>query len=498
MIFDDTSNEDINLSDNKDLDKKDISYLEEEFKVLKEIEEERKKSIAEYKKEQEEKLQKYLEFKKVVDKVAKKKLTEKDFKSPEIQSLLKEFKSSTYTLFIKERFKERGRYNIHIRDSIERGKRGLNISLPIPFMPGLSKHIAGVQAGTYYLIGAQTGLGKTAFIDDCFILSPLEHLIKLKNKRKELEAKNIKPSEELVGITSIDFKVLYLSQEISLSQKLKKWACRKLLLDKGIYINTNILDSKGDMILPPEVDQYMLTDEFLDYMDEIEEHIIIYQTPKTGEEMEKMIKDFAKRRGTFAKRKVSTHKDLEDSLDEVYYPKQKELVIMVTDHLALIKKKNSKKEAMDDYSSRIVKLRNLLNYSFVVVQQFNREGQSTDRQKLSDTPQLNDFKESGNSQEDANLVLALYDPVRANKEQFEGFDMLRLKNIFRSLHILKNRDGEANKVIPMQFMGGVGFFRQLRNSKIFESQGGYEIVNSLESTYNTIIKPYMKEGKINW
>lgn len=76
-------------------------------------------------------------------------------------------------------------------------------------------------------------------------------------------------------------------------------------------------------------------------------------------------------------------------------------------------------------------------------------------------PQLSDFKESGNTQEDANVVLALFSPQRYEIPRFRDYDIVKMRNRFRSLSILKNRDGEADKVLGMEFIGEVGTFNEL-------------------------------------
>ncbi len=76
-------------------------------------------------------------------------------------------------------------------------------------------------------------------------------------------------------------------------------------------------------------------------------------------------------------------------------------------------------------------------------------------------PQLSDFKESGNTQEDANVVLALFSPQRYEIPSFRDYNITRLRNRFRSVSILKNRDGEADKILGMKFIGEVGTFSEL-------------------------------------
>jgi len=63
----------------------------------------------------------------------------------------------------------------NVIEKIERGKEGLNTGLYMGF-DRLVEYIPGIQQGTYYLIGGETGSGKTAFIDACFLYNPYDWL----------------------------------------------------------------------------------------------------------------------------------------------------------------------------------------------------------------------------------------------------------------------------------------------------------------------------------
>ena len=58
-------------------------------------------------------------------------------------------------------------------NKINRGQQGLNKGLPMGF-ERLVQFIPGIQQGTYYLIGGETGSGKTAFTDDAFLYNPYD------------------------------------------------------------------------------------------------------------------------------------------------------------------------------------------------------------------------------------------------------------------------------------------------------------------------------------
>lgn len=61
-------------------------------------------------------------------------------------------------------------------EDVEAGRQGRNIGLSTGSKK-LDNALGGVQRGTYYLIGGNTGTGKTAFADHAFVLSPYENYL---------------------------------------------------------------------------------------------------------------------------------------------------------------------------------------------------------------------------------------------------------------------------------------------------------------------------------
>ena len=59
------------------------------------------------------------------------------------------------------------------------------------------------------------------------------------------------------------------------------------------------------------------------------------------------------------------------------------------------------------------------------------------------------------------MVLALFSPQRYEIPNFRDYNIGLLRNRFRSLSILKNRDGEADKMLGLQFLGEIGGFDEL-------------------------------------
>jgi replicative DNA helicase len=130
--------------------------------------------------------------------------------------------------------------------------------------------------------------------------------------------------------------------------------------------------------------------------------------------------------------------------------------------------------------------RDFYGYTPVVVSQFNRDISNPIRIKNGDVePQLEDFAESSQTQNDADVVLALFDPMRYKVADPSGYDLNKLKDdfgakYFRNLRLIKNSYGEDDVRIGLGFMGQIGMFKELKKRKDM-TDADYESV--LNKTY---------------
>ena len=116
-------------------------------------------------------------------------------------------------------------------------------------------------------------------------------------------------------------------------------------------------------------------------------------------------------------------------------------------------------------------VRDFFGYSPVVVSQFNRDISNPIRIKQGDVePNLEDFKESSQTQDDADVILALFDPMRYKVADPSGYDLNKLKDefgakYFRSVRLIKNSYGEDDIRIGLGFLGQAGIFKELPKRK---------------------------------
>jgi len=292
-----------------------------------------------------------------------------------------------------------------LKKAVQEGMDGRNNGIPMGFNR-LNRYI-GIRKSMYTLVGGLTGSGKTSFIDDAYVLNPFDWYISKENK------------------TNIKLKIIYRSMERSRTYKFAKWVSRKIFLDQGIIIPVNKMLGWTDKMTHDEHDLFLM---YEDYMGEMNEVMTIIDGPENAVGIAKELKAHALANGEIVQL---------DQYNKKYIPNnENEVTIVVID-------------------------------SPVVVSQFNRDISNQMRLKNGDVePRLEDFKESSSTQDDADVVLALFDPMRYKVADPSGYDLNRLTDdygakYFRSLRLIKNSYGEDDVRIGLGFLGQIGMFKEL-------------------------------------
>ena len=335
--------------------------------------------------------------------------------------------------------------------SIDRGIQGLNRGLDMG-LDKLMTVIPGVQQKTYYLIGAESGVGKSAFSLNSFLFNPYS-LLKANNPE------------------GLSMKVFYYSLEIDKISIISKAIARKLFFRHGYLTTVDDILSRGRHRISEEV--YKDVKDTRNFFEDMEDVLTIYPpTNSTG--IYKDVKTYMESVGTTHKKTVNNGKEDIEIFDYYEPNNPKEYVIVIVDHISILPKQlnYNVKENIDSMSTYFVGLRNRYNIIPVVIQQLNRAMSSADRFKLKRTsPQLSDFKDSGNTVQDSNVVISLHSPFRIDQEEYNGYDITKLRDRFRWVEVLKNRDGASDIGVGCNFVGEVGLFRELPSKDILELSG---------------------------
>jgi hypothetical protein len=343
---------------------------------------------------------------------------------------------------------------------IDDGRKGLNRGIPMGF-PRLDRYLRGIQKKRYYLIGANTGVGKTAFVDEAFILNPYEWITKTNAKEK--------------------LKVFYYSFEIDLESKLCKWVSYQIFKDHNIIIDPDHIagmdmQHENDSENKLSDENYNLVLSYREYFETLFENIQFEDVAINPTGIKRQVEEYCKSVG----KEVSYSKIVEGREKQIKYYKQdnsNEYVIVIIDHIALLKQEQSfsKKLLIDKMDEYLIELRNKYRIIPVVISQFNRELGDIQRQKFKElVPILEDFKDSGNTQESANVVIALFSPKRYNLKSYIDYDLKgeieskQVVDYFRAMFVLKNRGGKDGVRLGMRFLGNCGYFEEIPPPKDFE------------------------------
>lgn len=330
-----------------------------------------------------------------------------------------------------------------LKVEVQKGIEGRNGGIPMGF-DRLNRYI-GIRKSIYTLVGGLTGSGKTSFIDDCYVLNPFDFITSKANTQ------------------NLKLRVIYRSMERNRVFKYAKWVSRKIFIDQGVIIPVPKLLGWTGRMTKDEHDLFLMYEE---YGEKLKEIITIIDGPENPIGIAKDIKAHAEKYGKIERL---------DEYNKIYIPDDPDVItIIVLDHVGLIKttkELTTKKQTIDKMSSELRYARDLFGYSPVVVSQFNRDIANPMRIKNGDVePNLEDFKDSANTQEDADVVLALFDPMRYKVEDPSGYDLEKLKDaegakFFRSLRVIKNSFGSDDLRIGMGFFGEIGMFKELKRKK---------------------------------
>ena len=341
-----------------------------------------------------------------------------------------------------------------LKEEIQAGLDGRNAGIPMGFNR-LNRYI-GIRKRIYTLVGGLTGSGKTSFVDDAYVLNPFDWFISQDNPK-------------------IKLKIIYRSMERSRTYKFAKWISRKIFYDYGIIIPVGKMLGWTDKMTKDEHDIFLT---YKEYMEKMEEVITIIDGPENPVGIAKELKEYALQNGRIEQL---------DKHNKIYIPNDENVItIVIIDHIGLLKTTkdlSTKKQVIDKMSDELRYARDFFGYSPVVVSQFNRDISNPIRIKNGDVePQLEDFKESSQTQDDADVILALFDPMRYKVADPSGYDLNKLKDefgakYFRSVRLIKNSYGEDDIRIGLGFLGQVGMFKELPKRKDITDSDYQSVVN---------------------
>lgn len=313
---------------------------------------------------------------------------------------------------------------------IDAGRAGENhgYSMGLPKLEGI---IDGVTKETYTLVLSNSGAGKSSFALYAYVYKPLmEHL------------------------DDDNYKVLFFALEMSEWSLYIKLLSIYIFEKYGIQLSfKEILSKKKEYILSDE--HYEIVKECRPWIEKISKKLEVYDKHVNANTVYAILRKRLESMGRFQ----------ETDTQISYLPDNPNLIYtVIIDHIGLIRPRtgNTLKQEIDDLSAYLVTLREKCKISPVVVQQANREQGNIERFKQGKSAfTINDAKDSGNTVQDCNIMIALYNPHRDGLKTYKNYDIKALESNFRSIMCLKNRFGDCDVEVGVNFFGGINLFHEL-------------------------------------
>jgi len=358
--------------------------------------------------------------------------------------------------------------NAQIRDS------GGYIAIPWINLPKLSACIPGIQKGRYYLVTANSKVGKTQLADFLFLFEPLAWI-------KANPTANLKP------------RIFYFSLEMSKEDKIlsafahyifkktsKIYTPEKLL---SVFHNEHLSAEDIEIVksVKPDLD---FLEERVTFIDNIRNPFGIY----------KYMREYAERNGHYVYKEMRFTKpdntvELKQVIDYYVPNNPEEIPIIMIDHMSLFtpEKGGTLHDAMSKFSTEYaLSLRDLYRYVVVGIQQqaaaseaqqFTQSGSQIVAKLKPTTDGLGDNKLT---QRDVDMMFGLFSPQRYNIPEYHGYNINRLGDHYREFLVILNRRGGGNKHDDLFFHGAINLFKELPDPSDSKIQAVYELADKLQ------------------
>lgn len=330
-------------------------------------------------------------------------------------------------------------------------EEGKDICIPFPFLR-FSEQIPGIIKGRYYITTANSKVGKTKFTDAMFLYGPYKFVTETN--------------------TNINIKILYFTLEMSKEDKVKEAICHFLYIHRNIRVNTDALDSYfKKKILPTEIAEALkeLKPIMYNFLNTVE--FIDHTRNPYG--IYKAVRDYAHSHGHYIDEKGNIlntewiEKGLHEEAKKIfkYVPNDPdEFVICIFDHYALLSPEegNTLHQTLTNFSSNYaIRIRDRWKFIPVGVQQqaAGQEGVENVQANML-RPSANGLGENKTTGRDCNMMLGLFSPFRFRRAEWEGYDITRLKDSYRELSVVLNRNGPT-LMTDLYFDGATNFFMEL-------------------------------------
>lgn len=326
---------------------------------------------------------------------------------------------------------------------VMRGVEGKNVGLANG-LKNINKYLYGTHMARYYLIGADSSVGKTTVADFMYVHKAWQSARKLKRR----------------------IRIFYCSFEIGKLDKIAGWTSYYIFEKFGVQLPSDYILGRINGKLPTREHVNMIKQAY-DYISLMMKDIVfIEDVVHPTKIFEDLIAIHYDKEGKVLRTDVSAEDKKLGKKGYVkgYVAKDPDLMTaLVIDHLALTgsEQKLDTKQIMDRMSKYAVVLRNIFHTTVVFIQQFSTDLMSWHRtakkSEESIAPQRLDFGDSKATFRDACVVIGLTCPASFDYDSFKGYQLIGDESFGRSFlagYIMKNRYGPSGRLLPL-FLNGI-------------------------------------------
>lgn len=363
-----------------------------------------------------------------------------------------------------------------IKQNLQRRLDGGFNSIPFE-LEKLNMYIPGLQRKNIAILSAASGVGKSKLAKVLYVIQPFEFM----RNNPDMDIK---------------LNIFYFALEESKENFIHSIMVYKLYKDHKLVIPIKKLKSitTGEIIEPNIIAKL---EGMKEWFEEFDRHIRIIDNIGKPSEMYKKVESYLLTVGHWVMKEktlnLPTGRTVIKEKDYFVFNHKQHYVQAVIDHISLVENEAGMglRETMNALANiYAIKLRDKYECSITLVQQqaaasedkqYNKSG-SLVTAKLE--PTLNTMGDSKLVARSADEIVALFAPDRYDLAQHRGYDILQLQDHYRSLQILKSRDGEANIRIGLFFDGGSNQFEELPKSKDMTTEDYEYYANRIGKTNN--------------
>ena len=321
-------------------------------------------------------------------------------------------------------------------EMVESGLNGDNWGMPMG-MPKLESLIDGVTQKTFSLVFGESGSGKSSFVLYCYVYRPL-----------------------MDNLDNDNYNLIYFSLELGRPIILAKLMSMYIYETYGQILSMKDIFSKRKNKKLSDI-EYKYIKDSKKWLQKILKKITIYDKAINSDMFANKMKAELEKRGKFK----------ETNNNVIYIPNNKKQILLgIVDHMALLQGKT--KEEIDKTAQRMIQFRNICGTSFTVVMQANRDVTSMDRRKSGFMDlQRSDVRDSSSVEQACDIMIGVFDPVRQNLKTHKNYQCDRLKNVYKSVQLLKSRYDAGDMCIAAGFYGSCGIWKELPKPDEMEEMG---------------------------